>query len=55
MDAQAALNRVNRLCALLPKHISIGISGDVCTANDLNAGCEVWYSVIGGLYPEIAQ
>ncbi|QYJ71328.1 dihydrodipicolinate synthase family protein [Shewanella sp. FJAT-51649] len=55
MEPQAALDRVNRLRALIPEHVSIGISGDSCAATGLNAGCEVWYSVIGGLYPEVAK
>lgn len=54
-DPQAAVERVDRLRALIPDHVSIGVSGDACAAHGLNAGCEVWYSVIGGLYPEIAQ
>lgn len=55
MEPQAALARVNRLRTLIPKHVSIGISGDSCAATGLNAGCDVWYSVIGGLYPEVAK
>ncbi len=31
---------------------TIGISGDAAAATGLAAGCEVWYSVIGGLFPE---
>ncbi|EKA5637120.1 dihydrodipicolinate synthase family protein [Vibrio navarrensis] len=54
-EPQVALDRVNRLRALIPDHVTIGISGDACAANGLNAGCEVWYSVIGGLYPEVAK
>ncbi len=54
-DPQAAFERVNRLRALIPKHVSIGVSGDACAANGLNAGCDVWYSVIGGLYPKVAK
>lgn len=44
--------RVDRLRALIPSHVTIGISGDVFGAAGLNAGCEVWYSVLGGLFPE---
>ena len=55
IEPQAALDRVNRLRALIPEHVSIGISGDACAATGLNAGCEVWYSVIGGLYPKMAK
>ena len=53
-DINAATVRVERLRALIPSHVSIGISGDAAAATGLLAGCNVWYSVIGGLFPEIA-
>lgn len=53
-DLQAAKERVSRLRNLLPSHVSIGISGDPVAATGLNAGCELWYSVLGGLFPETA-
>jgi dihydrodipicolinate synthase/N-acetylneuraminate lyase len=34
---------------------TIGISGDAYAGLGLNAGCEVWYSVCGGLFPETAK
>jgi len=46
--------RVASLRAKVPPHVTIGISGDSVAARGLNAGCEVWYSVIGGLFPEVA-
>jgi 4-hydroxy-tetrahydrodipicolinate synthase len=46
--------RVDRLRALIPEHVTIGVSGDVFAVTGLNAGCEVWYSVIGGLFPKTA-
>lgn len=46
--------RVGRLRALIPKHVTIGISGDAVASTGLNAGCEAWYSVMGGLFPETA-
>ncbi|NIE77158.1 dihydrodipicolinate synthase family protein [Pantoea sp. Ap-967] len=49
-----AKSRVERLRALIPAHVTIGVSGDASAATGLNAGCEVWYSVIGGLFPEAA-
>lgn len=30
------------------------MSGDRFAAIGLNAGCEAWYSVIGGLFPKVA-
>lgn len=53
-DPVAATARIERLRALIPSHVSIGISGDAVAATGLLAGCDVWYSVIGGLFPETA-
>lgn len=46
--------RVQRLRARIPEHVTIGVSGDAFAARGLNAGCDAWYSVIGGLFPEPA-
>lgn len=46
--------RVERLRGLIPSHVTIGVSGDVFAAVGMNAGCEAWYSVIGGLFPRTA-
>ena len=51
-DPAAAKARVERLRALIPAHVSIGVSGDAFGALGLNAGCEAWYSVIGGIFPK---
>lgn len=53
-DVAAAKERVARLRALIPSEVTIGISGDAAAATGLLAGCDAWYSVIGGLYPEAA-
>jgi len=50
-EPDAAQARVARLRGLLPSHVTIGVSGDTFGATGLNAGCEAWYSVIGGLFP----
>lgn len=50
--AEAARARINQLRTLIPAHMTIGISGDAFGATGLNAGCEAWYSVIGGLFPQ---
>ncbi|WP_447892344.1 dihydrodipicolinate synthase family protein [Pseudomonas marginalis] len=49
-----AKERVERLRELTPSHVTIGVSGDVFAAVGMNAGCEAWYSVIGGLFPNTA-
>ena len=48
---EEAKTRVERLRAMVPSHVTIGVSGDAFGATGLNAGCEVWYSVIAGLFP----
>lgn len=48
-DARA---RVDRLREKIPAGVSIGVSGDAFAATGLNAGCDTWYSVIGGLLPQ---
>ncbi len=53
-DPDAARARVERLRALIPAHVTIGVSGDAFASTGLNAGCEAWYSVIGGLFPKTA-
>lgn len=51
-DPAEAEQRVARLRALIPGNVTIGVSGDWFGATGLNAGCEAWYSVIGGLFPQ---
>ncbi|OJZ06118.1 MAG: dihydrodipicolinate synthase family protein [Thiobacillus sp. 63-78] len=53
-DPAAAKARVDHLRGMIPSHVTIGVSGDACAAIGLNAGCEAWYSVIGGLFPQVA-
>lgn len=51
---EAASKRITQLRTVIPASVTLGISGDSVAARGLNAGCEVWYSVIGGLFPEVA-
>ncbi|MCC5978259.1 MAG: dihydrodipicolinate synthase family protein [Salinarimonas sp.] len=53
-DPDEACAHVARLRGLLPARVTIGVSGDAFAATGLNAGCDAWYSVIGGLFPETA-
>lgn len=39
----------------MPEHVTIGISGDASAVSGLNAGCEAWYSAIGGTLPDLAM
>lgn len=51
----AARERVEGLRQYLRPDVTIGISGDAYAGLGLNAGCEVWYSVSGGLFPVMAK
>ncbi|HIE1099697.1 MULTISPECIES: dihydrodipicolinate synthase family protein [Stenotrophomonas] len=53
-DPAEAVARVSALRARLPARVSLGISGDAAAVHGLAAGCDGWYSVIGGLFPEVA-
>lgn len=43
--------RVARLRALIPATVAIGVSGDDAAASSLSAGCDLWFSVLGGTLP----
>ncbi|UJD79326.1 dihydrodipicolinate synthase family protein [Serratia rubidaea] len=47
--------RMQRLREILPAEVAIGVSGDEFAGRGLNGGCEVWYSVCGGLFPHCAR
>lgn len=53
-DGRDALKRVNAIRDHIPESVTIGISGDSVAATGLNAGCDVWFSVIGGTLPRDA-
>ncbi len=53
-DPAAASARIAQLRSILPAHVTIGVSGDAFAATGLNAGCDAWYSVIGGTLPALA-
>ncbi|GAB2607621.1 dihydrodipicolinate synthase family protein [Kocuria himachalensis] len=50
-DPQEARTRVEEIRAVLPQHVSIGISGDATAAAGMAAGCDAWYSVLAGTLP----
>ena len=47
----AAREHVTAIRGAIPEHVTIGVSGDALAATGLNAGCDAWYSVIGGTLP----
>lgn len=54
-DLERARARVQEIRAAVPKHVTIGVSGDATAAAGLAAGCDAWYSVIGGTLPDLAM
>lgn len=53
-EPAAAAERVRALQERLPASVHVGISVDPLAAAGFAAGCAVWYSVIGGLFPDAA-
>ncbi|MBW9401566.1 dihydrodipicolinate synthase family protein [Leclercia sp. EC_58] len=51
-DPAGAAARVAALKRQVAKGVTIGISGDAQSAAGLLAGCDVWYSVLAGLFPD---
>jgi 4-hydroxy-tetrahydrodipicolinate synthase len=54
VEPGAAKERVERLRGMIPADVTIGVSGDALAAEGINAGCDGWYSVVGGLFPKTA-
>lgn len=44
--------RLKQLRGLLPQHMAIGVSGDKFGVRGMAAGCDLWLSVLGGLFPK---
>lgn len=53
LDTQSATRRIQQLKSIVSSKVTIGISGDPSAVQGLQAGCEVWYSVLGGLFPKL--
>lgn len=53
-NLDTARAHVAKIRSVIPARITIGVSGDPFAATGLIAGCETWYSVIGGTLPEPA-
>lgn len=45
---------LSQVRARLPDTVTLGIAGDWRAASALQAGFDVWYSVLGGLFPQTA-
>src|SRR5690606_35959833 len=53
-DVEAARQRVGLIRDAIPLDVSIGVSGDAFAATGLVAGCDAWFSAIGGTLPQQA-
>ncbi|MFB2581397.1 dihydrodipicolinate synthase family protein [Herbiconiux sp. P15] len=49
--ADEAAARVAAIREHIPSGVTVGVSGDSAAARGLTAGCDAWYSVIGGTLP----
>lgn len=54
-DFAQAKETVGAVRDVIPGNITIGISGDASAIRGFRAGCDVWYSVIGGILPQLAK
>lgn len=50
-DAGRARTHIESIRQVVPEDVTIGVSGDPVAATGLIAGCDAWYSVIGGTLP----
>lgn len=53
-DAAEVLARIATIRSVIPARVTLGISGDPTAAAALVAGCDAWYSVVGGAFPQPA-
>ena len=54
LPGEHAADRISALRPHVPESVAIGVSGDQFAAGALNAGADVWFSVLGGLFPQAA-
>lgn len=50
-DPVEAKEHVAAIRAVLPEHVGIGVSGDALGAAGLIAGCNAWFTAVGGTIP----
>lgn len=54
-DWSAACRRIAALKGRIAERVTLGISGDARSVAGLIAGCDVWYSVLAGLFPRYSR
>ena len=50
-SASDGAHRLSSLREIMPAHIAIGVSGDSFGAAGMSEGCDLWLSVVGGIFP----
>lgn len=54
LPGDRAVERIGALRPRVGESVALGVSGDPFAAGALDAGADVWFSVLGGLFPEAA-
>ncbi|WP_074392092.1 dihydrodipicolinate synthase family protein [Buttiauxella gaviniae] len=54
-EYDGATRQIATIRSKIPASVTIGISGDAHSARGLLCGCEVWYSVWAGLFPQYSR
>lgn len=54
-ETEAGEQKLAQLRQLLPQHVAIGVSADKFAAAGMASGCDLWLSVLGGLFPKTVQ
>jgi 4-hydroxy-tetrahydrodipicolinate synthase len=54
-ETEEGEKKLAQLRELLPQHVAIGVSADKFAAAGMAAGCDLWLSVLGGLFPKTVQ
>ncbi|WP_192596554.1 dihydrodipicolinate synthase family protein [Nesterenkonia lutea] len=54
-ELHQARTRIDEIRAVIPEHVTIGVSGDPTAVTGMLAGCDAWYSVLAGTLPRAAK
>lgn len=54
-ETEEGVARLNHLRSLLPASVAVGVSGDKFGFAGMAAGCDLWLSVLGGLFPNTVK
>ena len=54
-ESEEGEKKLAQLRELVPDHVAIGVSADQFAAAGMASGCDLWLSVLGGLFPKTVQ